>query len=122
MGKWDRTPTAGAPSPHLMGVDSPTVTLIAARMVKDVLFEDASGQLLLPVRGLRPLSPGSQMVLCVERRWAPRCTSGDWSLHGFGAVLATYSCASNGISLAIDRSCTCASVRGPPRPSAGTSA
>ncbi|MEZ4444584.1 MAG: ISL3 family transposase [Polyangiaceae bacterium] len=42
--------------------------------VKDVLFEDASGQLLLPVRGLRPLSPGSWMVLCVERRWAPRCS------------------------------------------------
>lgn len=41
--------------------------------VTDVFFEDAGGQLILPLRGVQSF-PGSRMMLCVERRWAPRCS------------------------------------------------
>jgi len=41
--------------------------------VTDAFFENAEGQLILPLEGVRPW-PGSVLVLCVERRWAPRCS------------------------------------------------
>lgn len=41
--------------------------------VVEAFFENGDGQLLLPLKDLKPF-PGARLVLRVERRWAPRCS------------------------------------------------
>jgi transposase len=41
--------------------------------VRDAFFEDAGGRRFEPVAGYGVM-PSARLVLCVERRWAPRCS------------------------------------------------
>ncbi len=42
--------------------------------VRQAFYEDADGNRFEPVSGYRTL-PDTRLVLCVERRWAPRCSA-----------------------------------------------